>query len=115
MPRPCRAVPVLLGDRQCVSTDGTAGLGGARWQPAGAWSAAIPGENLGGAGGFACGIQQPRRVPGREARVDHGRRLRCRSRRRCSRRCWPPMPPTATGSAAGCPAGHWPRTAPTSR
>lgn len=38
---------------------------------------------------------------------------RCPSRTRWPP-CWPPMPPTAT-AAAGCPAGHSPRTAPTSR
>ena len=97
---------VLLVDN--ASTDGTADYIKTLAMPG--LVCRNPGENLGGAGGFAYGIRAAVEL-GCEAVwiMDDD----CPSRTRWPP-CWPPMPPTAT-AAAGCPAGHSPRTAPTSR
>ena len=68
------------------------------------------GKNLGGAGGFACGIQQAA-CSGAEYLwiMDDDC---CRNRMPCSSCCW--RMPNWTGSMAGFPPVHWRRTVKTS-
>ena len=68
------------------------------------------GKNLGGAGGFACGIQQAA-VPGQSI-CGLWMMTACRNRMPCSSCCW--RMPNWTGSTAGFPPAHWRRTVKTS-